>query len=734
MKDLLCDLEKLEEGDKHVRKQALENISSFLKSICDDLPENKRKVVVSLVIRPLLSVLGDATEKCRELAAQLLLEMCSTLPVSDDATTYIFPALKAKLHTETCEEVRLIEAQTLTQTVTEAGGKSAKHLHHVIDAIRACLSDPFSEIKKEGCRCVVQLEKAVPQHFHLQCESLLAPLIQVARHQHSAVRILAVEALGPVVQQSSVGALGRALPTANALLRDGSPAVRAALVTAASRWLAYGFSPAVLSVLLVALSDPVPGVSDGAAALWAEVGLAYAEEKGLRQANSREGCDTLVRQHLSGLVGSALETLEDWRPEERERGARLLLGFLPHAGRDVEPHVAGALPVLAAVLGEDEPRVASLVERVLAAVGRAATPEAWVEALAGPYSPGNLRALRALLGACPPQHLRPYAHQLFPTLFQYAASASEPRSRSDVVESLDFVLASVADPMDLPVKELLCACLGLRAAARRALLAEKVGKLLEHLSRALGLPGVEDLCVVYGKDVIQDLSEDRPHAESPFRWDTLHELVSHAGERRTDLVPSLVALLNASRRRPEWQPRAAAVLELALAQTRAEGDVPAAPLPPQCVGPLLRALVPLLAREGGPCAPARLAALRCLHELLARSATSPLQVGVEVSAAVASLLEDRQPQVRAMACRVAPACLPRAAAAGGLAGRLDDASAEVRLAAARALDTVATEEVLPDVLDGLSLHVHDPNPAVRTACSAVLEKLTDNLPRDVGDA
>lgn len=73
-------------------------------------------------------------------------------------------------------------------------------------------------------------------------------------------------------------------------------------------------------------------------------------------------------------------------------------------------------------------------------------------------------------------------------------------------------------------------------------------------------------------------------------------------------MPSLVALLNAVQRRPEWQPQAAGVLREALALGG---------LPPQCGPAALQALLPLLRAQGRPCVLARSAALRCLLQLLA---------------------------------------------------------------------------------------------------------------------
>ncbi|KAM7296086.1 dynein axonemal assembly factor 5 [Ixodes scapularis] len=718
-RDVLLELERLEEGDKFVRKRALENICSIVNTMHADLPENKRKVLVSVVIGPVLGALADSTERCRELAAQLLLDISSMLPLSDDVIGKIVPTLRRRLcgadgHGETSEEVRLLEAQALTRTIMGAGAKCAKHLNDVVVTLCACLWDAFYEVRKEACRCVVQLEKAAPDHFHLQCDSMLEPLLQALRHQHSAVRTLAMQALGPILEQGDCRSLTPTIASTVAeLLDDRSTAVRLAMVTAVARWLAKDFGPNVLHIMLISLTDQINSVRDKAVELWRMVGGLYVDDQGLRYAAvEADGCRLLVQRHLGHLIGVALEDLEAWRVEERRRAARLLNETFGYAGTLAAPHLGAAMPVLIAALCRDEEEVLSWVTMSLEAVSPSVSPECWLTAFGGPFSTGALHAFAALVRPCPEERLRPYAQPLFAILFQYAGAAADTRSQLEVLGSMEALLASVQDPMDLSVKELLASCLGVQAASQDDCISDKVGMLLRQLSGMLSLPSVEDMSVVYGKDMIQDLSENRPHTKTAH-WDALRELVTHAGTQSGDLVPSLVALLNGVQRRPEWQPQAASVLQQALCHGRG--------LSPQCAHAALRALLPLLTAQGRPCLPARSAALRCLLQLL--EALPSLQASAEVVGAVLSLLEDAQPQVRALACRAAAACAPEPVASRALVGRLDDVSTEVRVAAARALEVLAMEG-LQEVVDALELHSADASPAVRNACSEVLGKLS----------
>ncbi|XP_077526153.1 dynein axonemal assembly factor 5-like [Haemaphysalis longicornis] len=709
-RDVLLELERLESGDKHIRKRALENICSALNATHGDLPENKRKVLVSVVIRPVLGALTDPTERCRELAAQLLLDIASVLPLSDDIVALIVPALKRRLliagsepvataaavKGEVAEEVRLLEAQALTRTVMSAGARCASHLNDVVITLCACLEDPFVEVKKEGCRCVVQLEKAVPNHFHLQCDSMLPALVQALRHQHSALRTLAVQALGPILEQNDCSSLTPTVISSVAeLLDDRSPAVRMALATAAARWVAKTFSSVALPIVLIALSDPVESVRAKASDLWSAVGKLYATDQSMRPAVEGEGCRLLVQKHLSYLVGVAHDSLQGWRLEEQLRAAKLLCEAFRYAGPHAASHVCALLPTLTTVLCRDEQDLRHWLTQGLETCARWVDPESWLDAVSVPFSTGALHALAALVRPCPPDRLRPYAQQLFPVLFEYSGAAADTRSQLEVLGIMDALLSSVSDPMDLSVKELLSCCLSIRASSSRdECVAEKVSLLLRQLADMLSLPCVEDLCLGYGKDLIQDLCEkNRPHTKAAAQWDALRELVTLAGAQSGDLVPSLVALLNAVQRRPEWQPQAATVLHQALSEGRK--------MPPQCTGATLQALLPLLTAAGRPCVPTRTAGLRCLLQLI--ECIPSLQVSGEVVTAVLSLLEDRQPQVRVLACRAVAGCVPEQLAVRGLAQRLEDDSRQVRVAAARALENLALDG-LEAALDALALH------------------------------
>lgn len=78
--------------------------------------------------------------------------------------------------------------------------------------------------------CAVQPEVHVTcfpsEHFHMQAESLVRPLMQTIAHQHSRVRVSVIEATGAVIQHSNGKNLNDVLSHLAQRLFDDSPQVQ----------------------------------------------------------------------------------------------------------------------------------------------------------------------------------------------------------------------------------------------------------------------------------------------------------------------------------------------------------------------------------------------------------------------------------------------------------------------------------------------------------------------------
>lgn len=63
------------------------------------------------------------------------------------------------------------------------------------------------------------------EHFHMQADSLVKPLMMTITHQHSRVRVAVIEATGSVIQHGSGRNMDDVLPHLSQRFLDDSPQV-----------------------------------------------------------------------------------------------------------------------------------------------------------------------------------------------------------------------------------------------------------------------------------------------------------------------------------------------------------------------------------------------------------------------------------------------------------------------------------------------------------------------------
>lgn len=201
-KNLSRHLNCLANENKATRKRALEAIKKeVVKKQPRTDPEILNKVLHEL-IRPLLIMFSDPVASCREQAIAMLGEMIEQVSDPHDFLQFIIPVLVQRLGqlnvVEPMEEVRL-QLVELTHKLIELSTKRiAPYLDDIIKILQRTITDQFAEVKKESCRCASSLAQNIPEHFHTQSESLIAPLVQkdTLGHQHSKVRVAAIRTIG----------------------------------------------------------------------------------------------------------------------------------------------------------------------------------------------------------------------------------------------------------------------------------------------------------------------------------------------------------------------------------------------------------------------------------------------------------------------------------------------------------------------------------------------------------
>lgn len=195
----------LSDPNRATRKRGLEGIRTEL--FTGNTYSNS--VVVATfksVHASLVNSFSDPVEKCRELAISVVQQYIETTSDFEMLLPVLVPCLLQRLGqleiVEQSEELRLQLSELMTGLVALSNKLNGLYLDDYIKILQRTLVDPFFEVRKEACKCASLLARAVPQHFHLQSESLIKPLLYSISHQHSKVRVAVINTIGKYLLQS----------------------------------------------------------------------------------------------------------------------------------------------------------------------------------------------------------------------------------------------------------------------------------------------------------------------------------------------------------------------------------------------------------------------------------------------------------------------------------------------------------------------------------------------------
>ena len=188
----------LADESRNTRKRALEGLRK--ETLVVVLEPSVLQEVFSEIVKPLVKVLSDPVEKCRELAILYLTDVITKVKRTSDFLPYVFPVFVQRLGqqeiVEPSEELRLELVVALSKIVQHSHKEVAGYLDDIIKILQRTIIDPFPELRKESCKCASKVARAIPEHFHQQSESLIKPLTESISHQHSKVRVEVILAIG----------------------------------------------------------------------------------------------------------------------------------------------------------------------------------------------------------------------------------------------------------------------------------------------------------------------------------------------------------------------------------------------------------------------------------------------------------------------------------------------------------------------------------------------------------
>ncbi|XP_058141656.1 dynein axonemal assembly factor 5 [Dasypus novemcinctus] len=741
-----------------------------------------------LLLPRLLRCLGDPAEGCRALAAHLLSLGLRRAARPHDALPRLLPALAARLAgpeparrppPEACEELRLELVQLLSLAVDLGGAALAPYLDDAVRVLRCTLLDPFAAVRRESCRCAAALARATPDHFHMQSESLIGPLMQTISHQHWKVRVAVIEATGTVIQFGSGKSVDDVLSHLAQRLFDDVPQVRRAVTSVVGSWLLdlrdrYSFFHKLIPLLLSSLDDEIPEIAQLAASLWEKVGMQWQKENEEELKDKLDfaspppphyppqenrpvlGCRELVFRNLSKILPAICHDVTDWVAGTRVKAAQLLAVLLLHAEDHATQHLEVVLRTLCRAGADEEPAVLSSCAKSAELVGTFVGPEVFLKLILSVLkrspSPSSLFVLAALIRGCPRDALQPHLKALAAELAQaHVCQASENTLYLErllsCVQALVEVCREDCRECSLQLTEVLVA---LMAASGVTDLDVKVGETMDSLAAVDSVSGRQGLFQKHIGPLMEWLTpscgEWTVHSAELAQFSVLLTQAGPAlGEALPHLMPTLRACLQPARD-PQMRLKLFSVLAAVLRKAETTLDSQG-----QFHSYLETVVKDMLApnlqwHAGRTAAAIRTAAVSCLWTLVSGEALSAEQVlGVQqtVLPQVVSALEEDSQTARLLACCIVNVFLK--ACAGGmdpekfikvypeLLKRLDDAASEVRVAAATALVTwlrcvrdgggqSACESDIQYLYRELLVYLDDPEPAIQ---DAVLEVLTE---------
>ncbi|XP_074552726.1 dynein axonemal assembly factor 5 [Halichoeres trimaculatus] len=785
LRGLARHLNCLNEDNKATRKRALETIKR--ETVDKGLSSSVLQEVFSALLKPLLKCLSDPMERCRETAITTISEFIRCVPKPEESLPYLIPCLAQRLGEkdiqEPAEELRLSAMEMLTLTLEVCGKHLAPYLNEMINILQRTIVDPFPDVKKESCKCAVSLAKSVPEHFHLQAESLIKPLMQTISHQHSRVRVSAIEATGAVIQHSTGKNVDDVLSHFAQRLFDDSPQVRKAVTVVVGDWLLhmrdrYSYFHKLIPLLLSNTTDEIPEIRLLAADLWKQVGTQWEKENEEDIKDKMDflltpppfypsgverpglGCRELVIRNLGRLVPAIAHDVTDWLVPTRVRTSQLLSVLLLHAEDHSTQHLQPLLATLYVACTDTERDVATNCRAAAKLLGTFVPPDVFLKLLldhvTSPSSSSHpwahLTVLAAVLGGCPRPLLKPHLEQIANTLAlpDVCQEYQQVMYLEQLLASVDVLLRQCESDCGSVSLQLLQVLVTVQSLSAEPHLSEKAVESVHLLCKVQGLDSVMELYRQHMGQLLDWLSAsvNAWSSYSPQRLQ-LHVIVTQSGpvigEFLSQLMPLLHSCLQPNR---DTEMRMSVFTMLAKLLLDAANTLDSqGRFRDESERFLCDVLLPNLVWQAGRTAAAvRTSALSCLLALLHGGAITPGQllcIEEKLLPLVLSALDEDSQMGRLFACRSLSSIIKLTGTSlhpealnkiyPELLKHLDDSSEEVRGVSLQALGlwlSCLTKDYNPEfysahlqlLFQQLLLHLDDPDGSVQDSVLEVLKK------------
>ncbi|NXC51431.1 DAAF5 factor, partial [Penelope pileata] len=693
------------------------------------------EVFEAQLLRPLARCLaGDAAERCRELALQLLLSGLEGCERPGEALPVLLPVLEQRLGprpgTEPCEELRLGLLRLLGLLLRRGGAAAAPHLPEVLRVLQGALLDPYAEVRRESCRCAVSCAQALPEHFHMQSESLIKPLMQTIAHQHYRVRVDVIQATGAVIQFGNGKSVDDVVSHLAQRLFDEIPKVRQAVTTVIGEWLLhlrdrYSYFHKLIPLLLGSFSDEIPENMTLAWTYWERIGLQWEKEneedlkdkmdfsvspshypKGVTRPGL--GCRELVSRNLSKILPGLCHDITDWVESTRVKASQLLYTLLLHAEDHITQHMELLLRTLYQACLDEESEVVRNCVKAAELIGTFVNPKVSLRLITSAFEktpkPSCLMVLTAVIRGSPKEILQPHLTDLGNMLSQAGVC-----QRSEEVLYMEQLLCCVQALIEVCQEDCKEICLQLMKVLVTVMAIPSSQHLKENAEEAMSsLAEVQQLdgfLYLYKQHIIQllewvSVSHDSWTCYSPEILQ-LDVIATHSGPVIGEALNDFILILKTCLQ-PNKDPQMRLKLFTVLSQLlqKANETVNSQGLFPSYLEIVVKdILAPNLQwRAGRTAAAIRTTAVSCLWALIHCEMLSPeeiLKVKDKLMPQIIAAMDEDSKISRLMGCRIVGVFLKVCGrqfdedqltkAYSEVLKRLDDASPDVRLTAAHTL-------------------------------------------------
>ncbi|OCT61558.1 dynein assembly factor 5, axonemal-like [Xenopus laevis] len=762
----------LNDENKMTRKRALAAIQK--EAMDEQLASGVLQGVFLELLKPLLRCLSDPMEKCRELSIQIIAHCISHVPRPEEALPYFMPALTQRLGQqdiiEPSEELRLAMVQLLTLLVEVCGKKLAPYLDEIIKIFQRTIVDPFPDVRKESCKCVSNCAACIPEHFHMQAESLIKPLMQTISHQHSKVRVAVIQTTGTVIQNGNGKSVDDVLSHLAQRLFDDSVQVRQAVTVIVGDWLLklqdrYSYFHKLIPLLLSSTTDEIPEIRKLAVDYWEKIGSQWEKENeedlkdkldfsapcpsyypaGVQRPGL--GCRELIFRNLSKILPAISRDVTDWVVGTRIKSSQLLAVLLLHGEDHITQHMELLLSTLYRSCLDEEKQVVINSVKCAELIGAFVNPEVFLKMILPALQKSPLASHLMTLGAC----IRGCSREMLKT---HLTKITSVISQSEICQGSEKVLYQ--EQLLCCIQSLIGVCqhdctevslhcmkvlITILASPASESLHKKVQDTLLSLSEVQGLNGAHDLYRQHMQQLLDWMSESHNHWTSYSVEQTQFEVIATEsgpvmGETLHLFMPIVKTCLQTTRE-PQMRLKVFTMLSKLLLKA-SETVNSQGQLHSYSESFINDMIVPNLKWQAGRTAGAiRTVAVSCLWVLLQSETLSQqeiLRVEDNLMPQVITTLEEDSKMCRLMSCRIIRALLSPCEGQlhpdklnkiyPELLKRLDDASDEVRVAAVKTLyqwfkcineeyERTTYKGHLEFLYKGLLVHLDDPDASLQ---------------------